>query len=326
MSDILSLPVFPAIKTKLFLIADNTYKLEIDPLVPGFGHTFGNTVRRILLSSIPGFGITAVRVNDLTHEFQPVKGVKEDAIDIVLNLKLIRAKILTSDSKYTLSLKTSKVGKVFARDFKKDAKIEISNPDQYICELDGNGELEIEIDIERGIGYRNYDELESVESPNPLDILVDTLFSPVTNVSLVIDKTRVGDKTNFDKVIVNFVTDGTVEAVDIVKYAFSLVIDIYQKMSSSFNVFNDSGDLTLPTQSNEPVLSSIPSDETDLSDSSLSKRLIQILKKNSISNLNQLKAYFVDSNTAQLFEFAGISEKYISELKDFASTNNWINS
>ena len=171
MSAILSLPVFPPIKTKLVPTGTNSYKLEIEPLVPGFGHTFGNSIRRILLSSIPGFGVTTIRINDLTHEFQPVKGVKEDAIDVVLNLKSIRAKILTNDQKATLVLKATKAGKVYAKDFKKEAKIEISNPDQYICELDGTGDLEIEIDIERGIGYRNADELESIESPNPLDIL-----------------------------------------------------------------------------------------------------------------------------------------------------------
>ena len=326
MSAILTLPVFPPIKTRLDLTAENSYRLEIEPLVPGFGHTFGNSIRRILLSSIPGFGVTTVRINDLTHEFQPVKGVKEDAIDIVLNLKSIRARILTSDSKATLSLKATKAGKIYAKDFKKEGRLEITNPEQYICELDGTDNLEIEIDIERGVGYRNADSLESVESPNPLDILVDTLFSPVTNVSLVIDKTRVGDKTNFDKVLIDFNTDGTVDAYEIVKYAFELVIDIYQKINSSFAVFTDTGfSLPAPQKDSEVTASNISQtvEVGDLADTDLSKRLLQILKKNDILKLSDLQPYFAESNTSTLFEFAGMSEKYIQEIKEFASNKGW---
>ena len=295
MSAILTLPVFPPIRTRLELTADNSYRLEIEPLVPGFGHTFGNSIRRILLSSIPGFGVTTVRINDLTHEFQPVKGVKEDAIDIVLNLKGIRAKILTTDSKATLVLKLSKAGKIYAKDFKKEGRLEITTPEQYICELDGTSDLEIEIDFERGVGYRNADSLESLESPNPLDILVDTMFSPVTNVSLVIDKTRVGDKTNFDKIVVDFNTDGTVDANDIAKYAFDLLIDIYQKINSSFAVFTETG-FSLPVSLKDtlvaPLTTSSAIEVGDLLDTNLSKRLLQILKKNSIVTLADLQNFF----------------------------------
>jgi len=324
MSAILTLPVFPPIKTRLVLTADNTYRLEIEPLVPGFGHTFGNSIRRILLSSIPGFGVTTVRINDLTHEFQPINGIKEDALDVVLNLKGIRAKILTTDSKATLTLKVSKAGKLYARDFNKEGRLEITTPDHYICELDGTCDVELEIDFERGIGYRNADSLDSVESPNPLDILVDTLFSPVTNVSLVIDKTRVGDKTNYDKVVIDFNTDGTVDANDIVKYAFDLVIDIYQKINSSFAVFTETG-FSLPVvQIDTPVVTVLASvADGDLVDTDLSKRLLQILKKNDIVKLADLQKFYTDANTAVLFEFTGMSEKYITEIKEFASTKSW---
>ncbi len=324
MSAILTLPVFPPIKTRLLLIADNTYRLEIEPLVPGFGQTFGNSIRRVLLSSIPGFGVTTVRINDLTHEFQPIKGIKEDALDVVLNLKGIRAKILTTDNKATLTLNVSKAGKLYASDFKKEGRIEVTTPDHYICELDGTADVEIEIDFERGIGYRNADSLDSVESPNPLDILVDTLFSPVTNVSLVIDKTRVGDKTNFDKVVIDFNTDGTVDANDIVKYAFDLVIDIYQKINSSFAVFTETGS-SLPAVETEVPAPVSPSNlaEGDLVDTDLSKRLLQILKKNNITSLADLHKFYIDGTTATLFEFTGMSEKYVSEIKEFASTKSW---
>jgi DNA-directed RNA polymerase subunit alpha len=325
MSATLPLTVFPSIKTRLEPTATNSYRLEIEPLIPGFGHTFGNSIRRILLSSIPGFGVTAVRINDLTHEFQPVKGVKEDAIDIVLNLKLIRAKILTNDQKATLVLKVTKSGKVYAKDFKKEAKVEISNPDQYICELDGSADLEIEIDIERGIGYRNADEMETIESPNPLDILVDTLFSPVTNVSLVIEKTRVGDKTNFDKIVLDFTTDGAVEVNDIVKYAFELLIDVYQKINSSLGVFLETG-YSLPVTENKVVSDTTAvsaSSSLSLSETDLSKRLIQILKKNDVNSVGDLQKFYTDGKTSDLYEFVGISEKYVTELKAFANSNSW---
>ena len=324
MSATLPLTVFPPIKTRLEPTATNSYRLEIEPLIPGFGQTFGNSIRRILLSSIPGFGVTAVRINDLTHEFQPVKGVKEDAIDIVLNLKLIRGKILTNDQKATLVLKASKSGKIYAKDFNKEAKLEISNPDQYICELDGTADLEIEIDIERGIGYRNADEMDTIESPNPLDILVDTLFSPVTNVSLVIDKTRVGDKTNFDKIVVDFSTDGSVDVNDIVKYAFELLIDVYQKINSSLGVFVETG-YSLPVSEKAEIPSqSLPTASAlSLSDTDLSKRLIQILKKNDVSSVSDLQKFYTEGKTTDLYEFVGISEKYVIELKAFAASNSW---
>lgn len=324
MSATLPLTVFPSIKTRLEPTATNSYRLEIEPLIPGFGQTFGNSIRRILLSSIPGFGVTAVRLNDLTHEFQPIKGVKEDAIDIVLNLKLIRGKILTNDQKATLVLKVSKSGKVYAKDFKKEAKIEISNPDQYICELDGTADLEIEIDIERGVGYRNADEMDTIESPNPLDILVDTLFSPVTNVSLVIDKTRVGDKTNFDKIVIDFTTDGTVEVNDIVKYAFELLIDVYQKINSSLGVFVETGySLPVSEKINAHAQALPTANNLSLSETDLSKRLIQILKKNDVSTFSDLQKFYIDGKTTDLYEFVGISEKYVTELKAFAATNSW---
>ncbi|GAB4144616.1 MAG: DNA-directed RNA polymerase subunit alpha [Patescibacteria group bacterium] len=312
MSSKLTLPVYPPIKSRLDQIGDNHFRVEIEPLVPGFGHTFGNSLRRILLSSIPGYGVTFIRINDLTHEFQPIEGIKEDAIDVVLNLKALRAKINTDEQKATLTLKTAKTGKVYAKDFKKDSRVDISNPDLYICELDGTRDLEIEVDLEKGIGYRSNDDIETLESPNPMNIAVDTLFSPVSNVSLMIDQTRVGDKTNYDKLVLEFNTDGTVEPKTVVDYALELIIDTYQKILSSFGVISTSTEVV-----SKPDITDSQDSDDSLASSDLSKRLVQILKKNDVSSVDDLKKYESEGRLDEIFEFAGMSEKYIQEIKDY---------
>ena len=136
----------PAIKSHLTSHSDTQHTLVIEPLLPGYGYTLGNSLRRVMLSSIPGFAVTKVRINDITHEYQALEGVVEDALDVILNLKNLRAKIITDDETVTLELNKSAQGEVTAEDFEKNAKVEVLNKDLYICTINKGVELKIEGD------------------------------------------------------------------------------------------------------------------------------------------------------------------------------------
>jgi len=323
-----NLPVYPNLKTSLEELSKQQYRFVLEPLLPGYGRTFGNSLRRVLLSSVPGSGVTVVRINNLTHEFQPVEGVKEDAVDIVMNLKSMRVKILSQEEdKVSLKLNTQKAGKIFARDFDKNALANLCNPDLYICELDGTQEVNLEVEIERGRGYRSLEELKEVQAQNATDILVDTLFSPVYNVSLNVDQTRVGEKTNFDRIQLDFATDGTVEATDIIGYVFEVLIDMFQRMHSAFvkpdNKSTAAQAQTSESEQHQEEAQASVSGDGLLKDTDLSVSLVRILKKNKIETLDDLKDIAGSGRLEEVHEYTGMSENKIKELEDFVEAHGW---
>jgi DNA-directed RNA polymerase subunit alpha len=301
----------PAIKSRLIQHSDYNYTLEIQPLLPGFGYTLGNSLRRILLSSVPGFAVTRIKINDISHEYQPIEGVSEDALEVVLNLKSIRARINTGEDKVTLTLHKKGPGKVTAADFKTEKNCEIINKDLYICSLDKEGELNIEVDISRGIGYLSIEKISLTDNINPQNILVDALFSPVTNVKMDVEDIRVGEATNFNSLKLSFTTDGTVEAKDIVSYTMDVIIDMFNKTRSSFEASLEEGVLMEPEANNdeeEGIVKVVESDEITIS----SKKIMSILAKNDISTNSQLKERQND-----LESLAGIDEKMIETINKY---------
>jgi len=278
---------YPSIKSKLVSHSDFKHTLEIEPLLPGYGHTLGNSLRRVFINSIPGFGVTRIKINDLTHEYQPIKGVVEDAMDVVLNLKQLRCRILTDDESVVLNLKTKTEGDITAADFEKNSKVEIVNNDLYIAHLDKGNELEIEVEIARGHGYLPVEDVNLSQSKNPQDILVDALFSPVTNVGFEVDKVRVGDNTNFDKIIINFDTDGTVKGSDVVKYALNLTQNLFSNIYSSFETSLDSGEYDSVTKVADRDVVELK-DESEESDIDLGTRIKNALSKSGITTNQQL--------------------------------------
>jgi DNA-directed RNA polymerase subunit alpha len=293
----------PHLKSSLVHITDTEHKLTIEPLIPGFGYTLGNSIRRVLLSSIQGFAVTRIRINDITHEYQAINGVVEDAIELILNLKSIRAKILTTDDSVTVSLKKKGAGKVFVSDFETEGKVQFVNPDLYLCSLDNSGDLTLEIEISRGEGYLSNDEIQFANNSNPHDIYVDALFSPISNVQLVVDQVRVGERTDFDKITLTFHNDKTVDSEDIVRQALDLIIDIFDKMRGS--LFGGSITSVAKNDDNESVISI--GEEIDLP-----KRLKAILEKNEITTLSQLK-----SRIDEVEEFAGVTEKAMQTIREY---------
>lgn len=188
-------------------------KFVISPLPPGFGHTLGNSLRRTLLSSIPGLAVTYVKINNVTHPFSTIKGVKDSVLDIILNIKLLRFKGI-GDGPFEMSLSISGKKRITAAFFK-GSNIEIVNKDQYITEIvDEKTKLEITLIIEEGHGYSPSEEKEKKEFGM---MPVDSIFSPVIKVNYFVENTRVGRKTNYDKLTLEIWTDNTISPAEALK-------------------------------------------------------------------------------------------------------------
>ena len=205
---------------------DNYSRFIIEPLERGYGITLGAALRRVLLSSIQGAAVVSMRINGVLHEFSTVAGVFEDVTNIVLNVKKI-IPIMHGDGRRTLRLRATQKGVVNAGMFGGDTEIEICNRDLHICELTDDIDFEMEIDIDSGRGYVNADLNKWEDAPSGT-IFLDALFSPVTKVTFQVESTRVGQKTDFDRLILELNSDGSISPEDAVSYAAKLLKDHLQ--------------------------------------------------------------------------------------------------
>lgn len=205
---------------------ENYSRFIIEPLERGYGVTLGNSLRRILLSSIQGAAVVSIRINNCLHEFTTLEGVYEDVADIVLNVKNIIIR-MHADEMRTLHLKADKKGKITAGMFEGNPDFEILNPDLHICELTGDIPFEMEIDIDSGRGYHVADMNKRPDVPVGT-IFLDSLFSPVTKVSYFVENTRVGQKTDYDRLIIEITTNGAITPEDALSYAAKLLKDHLQ--------------------------------------------------------------------------------------------------
>ncbi|HLE39312.1 MAG TPA: DNA-directed RNA polymerase subunit alpha [Acidimicrobiia bacterium] len=191
------------------VVDENRSRFLVEPLEPGFGYTLGNTLRRTLLSRIPGAAITTVRIEGVQHEFSTIPGIVEDVVDIILNLKGVVLRIEV-DGPQTLYLSAKGKGDVTAGDIKAPAGVEVINDDHHIVSMSSSGKLEIEMTCERGVGYRSADRNNRGEGIGVIPI--DSIFSPVRKVAYTVGSTQVGQMTNFDKLVLDVHTDGSVSA------------------------------------------------------------------------------------------------------------------
>ncbi len=198
-------------------------KFVIEPLERGWGITIGNALRRIMLSSLQGAAVVAVRIEGISHEFDTIEGVKEDVAEIILNLKKLRVKLLSNETS-TLRLDVSGEGDVVAANIEENPDVEILNPDLHIATLGDNGNLSMEIRIADGRGYVSSEELKNEEDPIGV-IPVDADFSPVTKVAFEVVDTRVGQRTDFNSLRMEIWTDGSLEPEDAMAYAAKLMVD-----------------------------------------------------------------------------------------------------
>ena len=208
--------------------SNNTYgKFIAEPFERGFGHTIGNSLRRVLLSSLEGAAVTAVRMGGVLHEFSTIPNVVEDVTEIILNFKTVRFKLFKDDPE-VVWLKVSKKGKVSAKAIALTDNVEILNPETHICTLSKDTNLEIEIEVSKGRGYFSVEKAKTagLEKENAIGkIMVDAVFSPVKKVSYEVENTRVGQSIDYDKLIMEIWTDGSVNPADALAYASKILKD-----------------------------------------------------------------------------------------------------
>jgi DNA-directed RNA polymerase subunit alpha len=204
-------------------VDDNRGSFTIEPLDRGFGYTFGNSLRRVLLSSLAGAAVTSVRIEGVAHEFSTIRGVKEDVTDIVLNLKGIVCRMHSDATEIEAPLVVTGPGEITAKDIDLPSGVEILNPDAHIATLEKKTKLEVYLTVGRGRGYRPAEENKSPDQPIGV-IPIDSIFSPVRRVAYNVEQARVGQKTDFDKLTLDIETDGSIDPHAALREAAEILI------------------------------------------------------------------------------------------------------
>jgi DNA-directed RNA polymerase subunit alpha len=209
-------------KPRVVSEADRSGTYEIDGLYPGYGYTLGNSLRRIILSSLPGAAVTSVKIPGVSHEFSTIEGVKEDVVTLLLNVRKMRLK-LSSDEPQSITLSVKGPKTVTAADFNLPGQVEILNPEQHIAELTGKSTLEMEVRAERGLGYVPK-EVHQKERVDIGTIALDAIFSPIRRVNYEVENMRVGDRTDFNRLRILIETDGTISAREALEKSIETMI------------------------------------------------------------------------------------------------------
>jgi len=279
-------------------------KLIAEPLERGFGLTLGNSIRRILLSSLQGAAITSIKIKGVVHEFSTIPGVKEDLTDILLNLKSIAVKVHSPGLK-KMYLKSTESGELRAGNFETDSETEIMNPDQLIMTLDSNADVEIEANVETGKGYVS---AEVAEDENKIigEIKLDAMFSPVIKASYKIENSRVGQVTDFDKLIFEVETNGSISPDD----AIALAARILQDQLQPFINFDEPE--VLPDQNQAESLSFNSNLLKKVEELELSVRSANCLKNDNIIYIGDL----VQKSESEMLRTPNFGRKSLNEIKE----------
>lgn len=215
-------------------------KFIVEPLERGFGITLGNCLRRLLLSSLPGLAPVGIMIEGVNHEFSTIKGVKEDVTEIILNLKSLALKTSSTERTFRKGMTINKTGpcEVYARDFEPDADIEVLNGDLYICTIDDGGEIDMQVTVSKGRGYKSAEHNKSEKNPIGF-IPMDSIFTPVKKVNYNVENTRVGQSIDFDKLTLEVVTNGAFTGREIVSLAAKIMeehISLFVTLADNMNV------------------------------------------------------------------------------------------
>ncbi len=306
-------------KPRVVLEEGNKGVFEIDGLYPGYGHTLGNSLRRIILSSLPGASITSIKIDGISHEFSTIEGIKEDVIVMILNMKRIRFKML-SDEPQTVSLTVKGPKDVKASDLKTGGQVEILTPDQHIAEVTGKVNLNIELKIEKGLGFISKEVVQK-EKVDIGTIAVDAIFTPIRRVAYEVENMRVGDKTNHNRLRISIETDGTLtpreamtEAIAIMINQLKAIIDFKEpELPESPAEVSNSLEKEEMRAEKKDDFSDVLKTRTDSLD--LSTRTLNALTAANIRTLGGLAR----KKREDLLEVEGIGEKGISEIKKVLS-------
>lgn len=296
---------------------------EIEGLVPGYGYTLGNSLRRIILSSLPGAAITAAKIEGVNHEFATIDGIKEDVITILLNLKNVRFELVGEEpQKVTLSVKGPHT--VTAADISAGGPVRIANKDQYICEITGKISLTIELTIEKGLGFVSRD-AHHKQKAEIGTIFLDAIFSPIRRVSYDVEEMRVGDKTNFNRLRLTIETDGTISPREALERSIRTMIEqLAAIVSIDATTAIDEVQARLSTKivAPETPFEDIATEESAIDVTDVLKNRIDSIGL-STRTLNALSAANIRTiggiarkRVEDLLEIDGIGEKGIGEIKE----------
>jgi DNA-directed RNA polymerase subunit alpha len=293
--------------------SEATGTFEFFPLEKGYGVTIGNAMRRVLLSSLEGYAISAVKIQGADHEFSTLKGIVEDVVEIVLNLKQVRFKNISSaedQDKMFISIKgkdqflAGDIGR-YTNDYS------ILNPELVICNMDPTVNLELELTISKGRGYVPADENKQKDAPIGL-ISVDSIFTPIKNVKFNVEDYRVEQKTDFEKLVMDVTTDGSIHPEEALKEAAKILIEHFVLFSDE-NIMPETKVSSVIEEVDESFLQMRKILKTALADLDLSVRAYNCLKAAEIKTLGELVNYHIDD----LLKFRNFGKKSLSELEEF---------
>jgi len=292
---------------KLNIVSNNNKSITsvtAEPLEKGYALTIGNSLRRILLSSIQGSAITAIQIDGVLHEFSSIKGVREDVTDIVLNLKSLSLKVM-SDGVKKLILDVTGPGEIKAKDIQQNPEVTILNPDLVICNLDENTKFHMELFAKTGKGYCSSEKNKMDDAPLGL-IAIDSPFSPVKKVSYTIENAREGKSLDYDKLVMNVETDGSISAEDAVAYAAR----IFQDQLSLFINFDEPKEIEKKPQVTEPEFNKNLLKKVD--ELELSVRSMNCLKNDNIVYIGDL----VQKTEPEMLRTPNFGRKSLNEIKE----------
>jgi DNA-directed RNA polymerase subunit alpha len=295
---------------------ETTGQFEFRPLEPGFGITIGNSLRRILLSSLEGYAITSLRIEGVDHEFSTIKGVVEDVTEIVLNLKQVRfKKQLDNHDNEKITVHFAGADKFTAGDIGKYVNgFQILNPDLVIFNCDPSVRLKMELTVERGRGYVPAEENKSNSAPIGT-IFIDSIYTPIKNVKYVIENYRVEQKTDYERLIVDIVTDGSIHPKDALKEAAKILIFHFMLFSDE-KITLDAEEKRNEEEFDETSLHMRQLLKTKLVDMDLSVRALNCLKAADVETLGELVSF----NKNDLLKFRNFGKKSLTELEDLVQS------
>lgn len=297
---------------------DRSGKFEFRPLEPGYGITIGNALRRILLSSLEGFAITSVKIDGVDHEFSTIKGVVEDVTEIILNIKKIRFKRQVEDvESEKFSLKVTGKEQLTAGDLNSSlSNFQVLNPDVVICNMESSVTLGMEFTIEKGRGYVGAEENKGL---NPVIgmIAVDSIFTPIENVKFFVEDYRVEQKTDYEKLVLEIMTDGSISPKEALKEAARILI-LHFMLFSDEKITLDTEEKAASEEFDETSLHMRQLLKTKLVDLDLSVRALNCLKAADVDTLADL----VSLNKHDLLKFRNFGKKSLTELEELIKTKN----
>ena len=301
----------PEYKVTEYEETSNYGKFELEPLEKGFGLTIGNALRRVMLSSLPGSAITSINIDGVDHEFQTLTGIYEDVTQIVLNLKNVVIKNHT-DEEQTLTLNIDKEGEVTAGDIECPADVEIINKDQFICTVVKGGKLNMELTVSNGRGYvRAETNKKLLKKAKVGTIAIDSIYSPIERVNYEVEEARVGQSTNYDKLVIEIWTNGSIKAEEAIALSSRILIEHLNILTDLNSIADVTG--IMAEKEEDPKVKAL---ETSIDDMEFSVRAYNCLKRSGINTMQDL----VNRRESDMMKIRNLGKKSLKEVLDKVKT------